>query len=251
MDKGLFHTSKIYKWKQNKEEAKYWLLCALRLGICKDIRHYMLQFLCDPIYAMEVNENGPITCWSETQLRLYAAIQGEENYVLFNTPPRSGVTTVLAGIVATMCLNATKSKRLLSIHISNVTTHGRSRFLKQVDNFLSSSSLDWKFKNNEVFQTEFFTVSGSYPRTSRGLAFDMYIVDNLEHMDPAFLFKEILPHLQMSNAKVILCGDAVKDGQMERLSRLKIGKYDTPIFHLVECDTAHLEAVAKIQRLYE
>lgn len=250
MNKGLFRTSKVYQWKRNKEESHWWLLCSMRLGLCKDIRLYMLSFLCDPIYEMEIQGDGTIRCWSETQLRLYRAVQ-DSNHVLFNAPPRSGTTTVLAGIVATMCLNATMLKKRWSIHITCVSMQRSHAFMGTLNGFLRSTALDFIRQTKEVFRQEFFSVCCTPLVMLHGSVFDMYILDNANDMNPAVFFRDIIPRVQIQDSKLLVCGAPSKDSWLQNLSRLTVNHEGAPFFHQIECDTVHLDKMARLRALYE
>lgn len=241
MNKGLFHTNKVYQWKRNKEESHWWLLCSIRLGLCKDIRFYMLSFLCDPIYEMEIDADGRIQCWSETQLRLYRAVQ-DSDFVLFKAPRRSGITTVLAGIVATMCLNATRREKKLSIHITCESMQQSYAFMSRLNVFLQSTALYTIIQ--EVFETEFFKVSSTPLARLGGFFFDMYILDTATESQQDVFFREILPRVQMRESHLLVCGNTFTDLLAQSISNLGC-------FYQIECDPVHLDKMARLRALYE
>lgn len=193
--------TRVFQRLRNQQECHMWLLCSLRLGICKDIRLHVTQFLYDTMHELETFPDQGIRSWSNTQMKLYYAIQ-QNSLCFYRAPNNDSAQIVIAGIIASIMCNAT-----LEIRIGILTQYkGESdSIMTHIYSFLEER-LFMKEQCASRIATSLVSVSSGVLTLQRSsieydLIFLPYVMD-----DPVYLYKRIIPYLTMSDTRTVICG---------------------------------------------
>lgn len=194
--------TRVFQRLRNQQECRTWLLCSLRLAICKDIRLHVTQFLYDTMHELETFPDQGIRSWSNTQMKLYYAIQ--QNHICFyRAPDETSAQLVTAGIIASIMCNAELE---LCIGILASCEDKSISLMHQVYSFCKER-IFMQEQSAYCLATNLVSVVTLSPSKWRASRCHLYIVLGMDTamIEPIF-FSHLVPLLQMSRARFVLCG---------------------------------------------
>lgn len=199
MERALFKTASIHSWIRNKEECRMWLLCSLRLGIYNDIRRYLLRYLLDPVYNLDVIPTH------RSSDRMYRTMQ-KEQYALWKTDFRSGTTLGLISAVVNLVVNATTRERQLNINVTCASPDLLSSFLRTVFNKLYFKNCRVVKFIGGVLETSFAHVSSCSHDNILPHGYDIFIIDNVPWSKSPLYDKSFILNHDQSKVQFFFCG---------------------------------------------
>ena len=184
--------------------------------------------------------------WSKSQQELVDTI-GRHTNIIFKSFKRFGVSTTLAGMLA--------SFKGAKMHISMFFPSQNSKimFLNILAPMLGLSNIDYRI---DVLDEEYFTLSMSYKLKPKKV--DLVILYDANCFEyPDVYYMQIVPLLQLQNAKLLIniCGTDGKETWLKNLEDLQ-NDQGNKIFHTV-CVTVPTKAcfldkdfTEKLKQLY-
>jgi hypothetical protein len=198
---NLKHT-RVYQRLRNQQECRMWLLCSLRIGICKDIRLYVTRFLYDIMHELETFPDQGIRSWSNTQMKLYYALQ-QTHICFYRAPNNNSTQIVIAGIIASIMCNATSEIRI------GILTSCKDKSIELMNQIYCFSE-EKVFMNAQTscrIGTNLVSVVTFSPREWSMSKCHVYFVLGMDTatIEP-IVFSHLFPLLQKSRARFVLCG---------------------------------------------